>query len=100
MGDVLEVARTQRPLEVFTERPLAREDYVALWMDATFLQGTPFVFCMGATIEGRKRMLGFTESTLHNRCAVERMLQHLIEPGTGRGLGCVIPGTHGLYTAL
>ncbi len=46
-GDVLEVARTQRPLEVFTERPLAREDYVALWMDAAVLQGTPFVSCMG-----------------------------------------------------
>ncbi len=84
-------ARTQRALEVFTKRSLAQEDYVALWMDAAFFQGTPFVFCMGATtIEGA---MGFTESTLNNRGALERMLQHLIELGTGpRGLGCVMSG--------
>ena len=29
--------------------------------------------------------MGFTESTLHNRGALERMLQHLIELGTGPG---------------
>ena len=44
--------------------------------------------------------MGFTESTLHNRDAPERMLQHLIELRTGRSLGYVMPGTRGLYTAL
>ena len=29
--------------------------------------------------------MGFTESTLHNRGALERMRQHLIELGTGPG---------------
>ncbi len=44
--------------------------------------------------------MGFMESTLHNRDAMERMLQHPIERGlgTGRGLECVIP--RGLDTAL
>ena len=58
-GDALEEAPAQRALDVFTERSLAQEHYVALWMEATFLQGTPFVFCMGATtIEGRNGLYG------------------------------------------
>ncbi len=65
-------------------------------MDAACVQGTPFVFSMGATtIEGRKRMQGFAESTLYNRDALERMLQHLIALGTGRGLGCGDAGVTG-----
>ena len=39
--------------------------------------------------------MGFTESMLHNWDALERILQHLIELGTGRGPGCVMPGTRG-----
>ena len=68
--------------------PWHKKTYVALWIDAACVQGTPFVFCMGATtIEGRKRMQSFAESTLYNRDALERMLQHLIALGTGRGPG-------------
>ena len=83
-------------------RSLAREDYVVLWLDSAYIQATQFVLCMGATMEGRKRVLGFVAATLEDAVRMEQWLQELIARGmrSDHGVVCVMPGTHGLRKAL
>ncbi len=100
--DPLVSAHAERALEVFTTRPLSQDDFGALWIDAAYVLGTQYVFCIGATMTGHRRILSFVASSLEDAALLSRMLQQLTERGlcTERGILCVIPGGSGLCEAL
>ena len=100
--DASVAAHLEQAWQEFATRPLSQHDYVALWLDAAYVLGTQYVFCMGATMTGRKRILSFAASSLEDAAALSQMLQQLTRRGlcTERGLLCVISGGSGLYEAL
>ncbi len=88
--------------EVFDERSLEGEDYVALWMDAVPVWGRSLVLCMGVTAGGYRHMLGCIEATLQHDAAIRQLLQGLRKRGlcTDRGLLCITRGQSWLTRVL
>ena len=96
------MARADRAHVELNGRSLAAEDFVAVWIDAAYVANTQFVFCIGATIEGYKRVLGFAASSLEDAVALDGLLRQLVAQGfsTARGVLCVTPGARGLRAVL
>jgi transposase-like protein len=94
--------RSRKALKAFEQRPLAEEDFVALWIDGKYLAGVQMVICLGLTIDGRKLPLGFVETTTENSEAVKGLFQNLISRGFcfNKGLLCVVDGAKGLFKAV
>ncbi len=88
--------------EVFDERSLEGEDYVALWMDAVPVWGRSLVLCMGVTAGGYRHMLGCIEATLQHDAAIRQLLQGLRKRGlcADRGLLCITRGQSWLTRVL
>jgi transposase-like protein len=94
--------RSRKALEAFEQRSLAKEDFIALWIDGKYLAGVQVVICLGLTMDGRKLPLGFVETTSENSEAIKGLFQILIgrEFGFQQGLLCVIDGSKGLFKAV
>ncbi len=82
-------------LEVFDHRRLDEETYAVLWMDVLRVWGAPFLLCMGSTLEGDRRMLGFEQASAQNIARVTHLFASLLHRGLSLddGLLCITPVT-------
>ena len=102
VGDAYQREVRNQAREVFDERSLEGEDYVALWMDAVPVWGRSLVLCMGVTAGGYRHMLGCIEATLQHDAAIRQLLQGLSKRGlcANRGLLCITRGQSWLTRVL
>ena len=91
-----------KALEVFEERSLSGQDYVALWIDAVPVGGRSLMLCMAVTSDGYRHMLACYEATLQDAAAVRKLLQGLRKRGlcVDRGLLCITSRQAQLMPAL
>jgi transposase-like protein len=89
-------------LKAFQERDLSDEDYLALFLDGKSFADTVMVVAMGVTTDGRKRILGFVETTTENKTVLTEFLRSLLARGldVSRGILAVIDGAKGLRAAV
>src|SRR5437867_5477971 len=89
-------------LKEFQERALAKERYVALFLDGKSFADATLVIALGVTADGRKRFLGFVETDTENDKVLSPFLHSLIERGLdlSEGLLVVIDGGKGLRSAV
>ena len=82
-------------LDVFDHRRLDEETYAVLWMDVLRVWGAPFLLCMGSTLEGDRRMLGFEQASAQNIARVTHLFASLLHRGLSLddGLLCITPVT-------
>ncbi len=82
-------------LDVFDHRRLDEETYAVLWMDVLRVWGAPFLLCMGSTLEGDRRMLGFEQASAQNIARVTHLFESLLHRGLSLddGLLCITPVT-------
>src|SRR5207247_10548990 len=89
-------------LKEFQERALAKERYVALFLDGKSFADATLVIALGVTADGRKRFLGFVETDTENEKVLAPFLRSLVERGLdlSQGLLVVIDGGKGLRSAV
>ena len=60
------------------------------------------IICMGVTVEGYKRLLGFTEATTEHSAPTGELFRGLLEPGLrfAGGVLCVMDGRKGLRKTI
>ena len=94
--------RAQEALEASRQRSLAEETYVALWIDGKHVAGQQMIIYMGVTVEGYKRVLGFTEATTEHSAPIKELFRDLLERGLhfAGGVLCIIDGSKGLRKAI
>ena len=83
-------------------RSLAREEIVALWLDVVPFWGHPLALCIGVTVEGYRRILGFAEANLQEMDAMQHLIQDVLDRGlcVKKGLLWITPGLPGLSRLL
>ena len=91
-----------KALEVFDERLLSGQDYVALWLDAVPVGGRSLMLCMAVTADGYRHVLACYEATLQDTTAVRLLLEGLRKRGlcVDRGLLCITSGQAQLRSPL
>lgn len=96
------IAASAAQLKAFQERDLSEEDYVALFLDGKSFADTMMVVALGITMEGKKRTLGFVETTTENKRALTEFLRSLLARGldVSEGILVVIDGSKGLRAAV
>jgi len=89
-------------LKEFQERDLARERYIALFLDGKTFADATLVIALGVTRSGEKRFLGFVETDTENEKVLTPFLRSLVERGLdgSQGLLVVIDGGKGLRSAV
>ena len=92
----------QKVLEAFESRSLEDEDIVVLWLDGKCLAEYQMIVCMGCTIDGTKKVLGFCQVPTENAEAVKELLEDLRRRGLriNKGMLCVLDGSKGLRKAV
>ncbi len=82
-------------LDVFDHRRLDEETYAVLWMDVLRVWGAPFLLCIGSTLEGDRRMLGFEQASAQNIARVKHLFASFLHRGLSLddGLLCITPVT-------
>jgi transposase-like protein len=96
------IAASAAKLRELRERRLEGFDIVALFLDGKMFAGETMVLAVGITMEGEKKLLGFTQTTTENELACRELLQDLVDRGLEitHGLLCVVDGGKGLRKAL
>ena len=91
-----------KTLEVFSERSLSGQDYVALWIDAVPVWGRSLMLSMATAAGGYRHMLACAEVTLQDAAAVRKLLQGLRKRClcVDRGPLCITSGQAQLRPAL
>jgi transposase-like protein len=93
---------TEQKLRELRERDLSQFDIVAMFIDGKHLSETDMVIAQGITLDGKKVLLGFIETSTENASVCKDFVKGLV----GRGLGieqeilCVIDGAPGIGKAL
>jgi transposase-like protein len=89
-------------LKEFQERDLARERYIALFLDGKTFADATLVIALGVTRSGEKRFLGFVETDTENEKVLTPFLRSLVERGLdiAHGVLVVIDGGKGLKAAV
>ena len=75
-------------LKEFQERALAKERYVALFLDGKSFADATLVIALGVTADGRKRFLGFVETDTENDKVLSPFLHSFIERASTSRRGC------------
>lgn len=96
------VRATSKKLEEMMCRDLSGEDIIAIFMDGKRFADTGMIVCVGVTINGEKKILGFIESGTENTKVIEEFLNNLIERGlkTENEILFVIDGAKGLRKGI
>jgi transposase-like protein len=83
-------------------RSLAREDIVAIFIDAKRYADDGVMVGLGVTIEGRKIVLGIEQVHSENSRAIEQWLDRLIERGLKfeNGILFIVDGSKGIRKAI
>lgn len=96
------IQESAKKLKVLQERDLSEDDYVTVILDGKTFGDDQMVTALGITMDGKKRVLGFTQCASENRKAVVQFLRRLVDRGLGvaEGLLFVIDGSKGLGSAI
>jgi transposase-like protein len=96
------IKATAQKLRQVQERPLDDMDIVALFLDGKAFAEAEMVVAVGITLDGRKQVLGFVETSTENERACRQLIQDLLRRGLRceQGLLFVLDGSKGLYSAV
>ena len=96
------IATTGKQLKIFQERRLDGHDCVAFFMDGKSFEKDQMVVALGITLEGKKIILGFTQTATENGRSVGLFLESLLARGLNidQGVLAVTDGAKGLIKAL
>ncbi|MDF0676592.1 MAG: transposase [Nitrospira sp.] len=89
-------------LQELSERRLARENFVVLFLDGKTFAADMIVIALGITRQGEKKILGFVQTATENEAVCAAFLRGLVARGlrTDQSLLCVIDGAKGLRKAI
>ena len=89
-------------LKEFEERDLSQDTYVALLLDATWVQKKNILICIGVTVHGEKHVLGIVELSTENAEVISGFLLRLVDKGLrySQGLLFVMDGSKGMKKAV
>jgi len=96
------VEETAQRLKEFQERDLSKEDYLVLFLDGKSFAEDELIVALGATVEGPKHFLGFTEAASESSEVVGPFLEGLVDRGldVSRGILVVMDGSKGFCKAV
>ena len=91
-----------RKLREFLERDLSTEEFVAVIIDGKTYASDQVVVALGVTMEGTKKLLGFTEAKTENYVICKEFLQQLVNRGlrTDVEILFVVDGAKGLRKGI
>jgi transposase-like protein len=96
------IRATARQLKKLMERNLGQEDIVAIFIDGKSLAELEVVIALGVTIEGKKLVLGFIETSTENTRVCKEFLSGLVQRGlkTTEEILFIIDGAKGIRKAI
>lgn len=97
------IRSSAKKLRALQDRDLSREDFIAIFVDGkAFSREKEMVVAVGVTIEGRKVVLGFVETSSENHRVVRQLFQGLKARGlrTEAEILFVIDGSKGIRKAI
>ena len=96
------IRATARQLKKLMERNLGQEDIVAIFIDGKSLADLEVVIALGITIEGKKLVLGFIETSTENTRVCKEFLSGLVQRGlkTTEEILFIIDGAKGIRKAI
>lgn len=96
------IRATARQLKKLMERNLGQEDIVAIFIDGKSLADLEVVIALGVTIEGKKVVLGFIETSTENTRVCKEFLSGLVQRGlkTTEEILFIIDGAKGIRKAI
>ena len=91
-----------KKLKAFRERDLSGEDFIALFLDGKSFAEDEMVVVMGVTMDGRKLLLDFVQTSTENETVCRRLLERLVDRGlcVSEGMLAIVDGSKGLLSAL
>ena len=97
-----EVAAREGAWDFIQTRDLTDDPVVVLWLGGLHLRGMHLVVCIGASLSGYRRILGFERCSPADIPRLVRLLKGIAARGVSarEGLLCVLPGSSGLYRAV
>lgn len=89
-------------LRQFLERDLSSHDILAIFIDGKSFADNQIVIALGITLEGKKIILGFIESSTENKRVCRDFLNSLMDRGLNmeHEILFVIDGARGLYKGI
>ena len=96
------IAASAAKLRELRERRLEEIDVVAVFLDGKVFAQEMVVLAVGITVQGEKKLLGFTQTTTENEVACRDLLRDLVDRGLSaeEGLLFVVDGGKGLRKAI
>jgi putative transposase len=96
------IEASAKKLREFRERDLSGEDFVALFLDGKSFGKDEMVVALGVTVDGRKLLLDFVQTSTENEAVCRQLLQRLLDRGFSvrEGILAVVDGSKGLSSAL
>ena len=96
------IRATARQLKKLMERDLSQEDIVAIFIDGKSLGELEVVIALGITIEGKKLVLGFIETSTENARVCKEFLSGLVQRGLKmeEEILFIIDGAKGIRKAI
>ena len=96
------IKASARKLKECLERDLSGHDVVSIFIDGKSFADNQIIIALGITLEGKKVVLGFIESSTENHRVCRDFLNGLIDRGlnTEHGILFVIDGAKGLYKGI
>lgn len=95
-------AKTIQSLRKLSNRSLAAEDIICIFIDAKHFAKDGLMLALGITIDGKKIVLGIEQCHSENSRVTEQFLEHLIERGLRfeEGILFIIDGSKGIKCAV
>lgn len=89
-------------LKEFCERRLDGDDVVCILLDGKCFQEDEMLIALGITMDGKKKVLGFVQTSTENSVVCEEFLKGLLDRGLNinEGILCVIDGSKGLRKGI
>lgn len=96
------IRTSARKLKECLERDLSSHDILAIFIDGKSFADNEIIIALGITLEGKKVLLGFIESSTENHRVCRDFLNGLMDRGlnTENELLFVIDGAKGLYKGI
>lgn len=89
-------------LTLFETRSMSDDPFVALWLSGIYIGGLNLVLCIGLSLSGYRRVLGFEACSPEDRAGVTGLLESFTARGLSadEGLLCILPSGTGLQRAV
>lgn len=96
------IRASAKKLKSFLERDLSQHDIVAIFIDGKSFAENEIVIALGVTIDGKKILLGFVETSTENHAVCRQFINGLKERGldTTNEILFILDGAKGLYKGV